>query len=400
MNSKERMLAALECREVDYVPCSFMLFQGLYYKIRTDREFLERQLEYGLDAYAHVGYLNHSLHPETEHRQWVERQDGLTHFCRRIDTPAGPLTQRLRQRDGWPEEGNFPLFNDYVVTRAEEILVKPERDLEKVKYLFGPFKDEDIDRLRQSARQAKQIADSRGLLQVGGWKGIMGPGLTPATRGDSDAGVMGCDAMAWLSGFEDIMILSISRPEVVREYAEIIHRWNARQIEIYLDVTEADVIFRRAWYESTEFWTPKAYRQLVAPLLRKEVELTHQAGRKFAYLITSAFLPILDDILDTGVDVLIGIDPLEGKGTELPVVKEKFSAKGRCLWGGVSGAVTVERGTPAQTRQGLVDALETLGKGGGFILSPVDNVNADTDLAWRNTQVLVDTWKEHRGRTF
>ena len=76
----------------------------------------------------------------------------------------------------------------------------------------------------------------------------------------------------------------------------------------------ADILIRRAWYETTEFWTPKAYRAIIAPILKKEADLVHQAGKKYAYIITSAFMPILDDILDAGIDILIGLDPREGKG--------------------------------------------------------------------------------------
>ena len=192
------------------------------------------------------------------------------------------------------------------------------------------------------------------------------------------------------------MVLSITQPDIIREYVNILHEWNMRQIEIYLDVTGADLIIRRAWYETTEFWTPQAFHDIIAPTLRRECELVHQAGRKYGYIITSAFLPLLDDILDSGVDVLIGLDPEEGKGTDLKVVKEKFREKGRAIWGGVSGAVTVELGTAEETENAVIHALKTLGKEGGFILSPVDNVREDTENAWRNTTVFLDTWKKHR----
>jgi hypothetical protein len=39
-----------------------------------------------------------------------------------------------------------------------------------------------------------------------------------------------------------------------------------------------------------------------------------------------------------------------------------------------------------------------LGPGGGFILSPVDNVREDTERAWANTRTFIDTWKEYRGK--
>jgi hypothetical protein len=207
---------------------------------------------------------------------------------------------------------------------------------------------------------------------------------------------MGADAMAWLSGFETVMVLSLTRPDLIQEYARIIHRWNLRQIEVYLEETEADLIVRRGWYETTEFWTPPAWRAVIAPTLRREAEVVHQAGRKFGYIITSAFLPLLDDILAAGVDVLIGVDPEEGKGTALPAIKARCAAAGRALWGGVSGAVTVEMGTAQETTAAVRRALEVLGAGGGFILSPVDNVREDTETSRRNTRALIEAWQRYR----
>jgi len=396
MTSRERMLAAMEYRETDYIPCCFMLFFNVYSKCGSEREFVEKQLEMGLDAYVHVGHLRHSMHPDARYNEWIEKEEGTKYFCRRIDTPAGPLTSRVRQRDGWPSEGNFPLFNDWLVARTEEILVKPEEDLEKLKYFFGPFRDEDIERLRETAAEGKKISEEAGVLKVGGWKGQISPEMSLDKRGNSDGGVMGCDAMAWLSGYEEVMILSLTRPDVIKEYANIIHEWNMKQIEVYLDVTDPDMIWRRAWYETTEFWTPDAYRSIIAPTIRREADLVHQAGKKYGYIITSAFEPLLDDMLDAGIDVLIGLDPEEGKGTDPALVKEKFTRRRKAIWGGTSGAVTVETGTKEATEAAVMEALRTLGAGGGFILSPVDNVREDTERAWENTRVFIDTWKRCR----
>lgn len=207
---------------------------------------------------------------------------------------------------------------------------------------------------------------------------------------------MGADAMSWLSGFENIMILSLSKPEIIEEYAKIINDWNMRQIEVYLSHTDADLIVRRGWYETTEFWTPEIYKMIIAPTIKKEADLIHQAGKKYGYIITSAFLPIIESILDTGIDVLIGIDPVEGKGTDLDIIKEKFLNKKRALWDGVSGPVTIENGTELEVEEATKKALELLGKSGGFILSPVDNVREETKNVWRNTYKFIETWKKFR----
>ena len=395
MTSKERMLCAIECKTPDYVPCSFMLYFNLFYTTNSQEEYIQKQVDMGLDAAVSVGKLTHSLHPEARYNQWIELHDGNKYFHRRIDTPKGPLTQRLIQRLEWPDEKffhlDYDLFNDYVSTRMDELLIKPEEDLEKLPYLLGSFKSEDINSLREQAAANKKIADKHGLLQL---TGIMGWG--DATRGWAHYQICGADMMAWLSGFVTPMILSLTEPEIIKEYLRIIHEWNMKQIEAYLDVTDVDLIVRRAWYETTEFWTPDAYKEMIAPTIKKEAELVHQAGKKYGYIITSAFAPLVDTILDTGIDVLIGLDPDQGKNTDMGMVKSKFTANKTALWGGVSGPMTIEDGTAEDTERAVIDALKLLAPGNGFILSPVDNVRNATANWEENVKKFVDTWKEYR----
>jgi uroporphyrinogen-III decarboxylase len=390
MTSKERMLGAINYSDLDYIPCEFMMFFNLTNKFKGQNKAIEEELKMGLDAVVNVGTLEHSFHPDTKYSEWIEKKDGNKYFYRKLDTPEGPLTQKVIQRNNWPKEDFFPIFDDYIIPRAEEVFLNAEKDLDKLKYLLGPFSRESIEKLKGQALEAKIIADKHGLLQIAGemCRNLFNEGKYSL--------ISGADMMSWLSGFEDIMTLSLTKPEIVKEYANIISEWNRRQIEIYLDVTDVDLIVRRAWYETTEFWTPDAYENIIAPTIRNEAELVHQSGKKYGYIMTSAFLPIIDDILDTGIDVLIGLDPKEGKGTEMDIVKEKFLNRKKALWGGVSGPVTLEDGTARETEEAVIEAIKTLGRGGGFILSPVDNVREETENVWKNTYKFIDTWKKNR----
>ncbi len=390
MTSRERMLSAISGERPDYIPCCFMLFSNLYEQSSSEVDFISKQMEMGLDPFAHVGFLDHSMHPDATESVRVETINGRKNFHRRIDTPAGALTSIVEQRDGWPTEDNFPLMKDWIIPRAKEALVKPEQDLEKARYLFGPARDKDIRYLRETAEQVNAASREHDLMQIGGWKMYYSP------TDQRDYGVVGCDAMSWLSGYVDIMELSLTNPDLVAEYARIIHEWTSRQIEIYLDVTHADLILRRGWYETTEFWTPDAYKRIVLPSLKDEVRLVHQAGKKFGYIITSAFAPLLDHILEADIDVLIGLDPEQGKGTELTEIHQRFTKAGKALWGGVSGALTVELGTEKETVEAVERAIEILGGDGGFVLSPVDNVRENTENAWKNTRAFIDAWRQNR----
>jgi uroporphyrinogen decarboxylase len=97
-------------------------------------------------------------------------------------------------------------------------------------------------------------------------------------------------------------------------------------------------------------------------------------------------MPLLDQIAELGVDVLIGVDP---QGWALDMTKGKLGGK-VCLWGGVNGHLTVEQGSAEDVRREVREAIETLAPGGGFILSPVDNVREFTPAIRENVLALID----------
>jgi uroporphyrinogen-III decarboxylase len=155
-----------------------------------------------------------------------------------------------------------------------------------------------------------------------------------------------------------------------------------------------DLYIRRAWYEGCDFVVPKFYREAVMPGLKAEVDLAHEHGAKFGYICSSGTKPLLDTYKEIGFDVLIGVDPLQGSHTDMPLMKHKLAGQ-VSLWGGVSGAVTVERGTDAEIRTAVRQAVKTLGPR-GFILSPVDNITVDASQTWHNLDIFIDEWRKQR----
>jgi uroporphyrinogen-III decarboxylase len=154
-----------------------------------------------------------------------------------------------------------------------------------------------------------------------------------------------------------------------------------------------DLYIRRAWYEGCDFVTPRTYRNLILPHLKAEVDLAHEYGVKFGCICTSGIGPMLDSFLEAGIDVLIGIDPVQGTHTNMSQIKAKAGPK-MCLWGGVSGAITIEQGTEQEVRQATSQAITTLGPS-GFVLSPIDNITEDQPKTWQNLEFFIDEWRRH-----
>jgi hypothetical protein len=77
----------------------------------------------------------------------------------------------------------------------------------------------------------------------------------------------------------------------------------------------------------------------------------------------------------------------------MPLIKRKLGGK-VCLWGGVSGAVTIEMGTEEEIRSETRKAIDTLGPT-GLILSPVDNITIDAPRTWQNIDVFKEAWQDY-----
>jgi len=184
------------------------------------------------------------------------------------------------------------------------------------------------------------------------------------------------------------MYATYDQPTFLHEFLELIAAWNRSHQEVFLDAG-IDLYIKHAWYENCDFWTPAAWREFLYPILKADVELAHERGVRFGYLITANCMPLLEMFAELEIDVLVGVDPARW---DLAAAKRALSGR-VCLWGGVNGHLTVEHGTPGEVRAAVQEAMTVLASGGGFILSPVDNVREDTPTARENVAVLINEWR-------
>lgn len=389
LTSRERMMAALSCQPVDHPPCSFMMYKALRDHSSDYLNYIQRQLDLGLDAYAELpprpptvvnDYYNlHGLAVNFDRRvqikEWIEKpaNETVPVMVKEYHTPAGVLRTEVRHTTDWRWGNHVPFLDDYIIPRARRFPVNERADLAPLRYLLAPPTSIEIDEFRSACVPAIAQARRLNLLSCGGWG-------------------VGADLIGWIYGLERMLFATYDQPEFVRDLLGIIAEWNRLRMTVYLGVG-LDLFIKRGWYENCDFWTPASWKQLIQPILRSEVELSHSAGTKFGYIITSNCMPILDLIAETGVDVIIGVDPMRWNMT---LAKEKLKGK-VCLWGGVNGHMTIEKGTPGQVRVEVQRAFDILAPGGGFILSPVDNVRESTPTANQNAQALIAEWKRLAG---
>ena len=386
LSSRERMLRALNLQPVDHVPCCFMSFTALRKRCQEDLyELAKAERAMGLDSmlfipsaprpqrpeHPELRGLPVHFHPDVQVEEWREPVPGdFDILHKEYSTPAGNLTTQVRLSEDWPHGNHIPFVDDFQVSRAIKPLIEKPSDLDALRYFLQLPTELDQRQFRLEAQTARAFAEEHGVLLVGGWG-------------------VGMDMANWLCGVQNLILLGLDQPEFVTDLLEMIHVWNKLRMKIVLSAP-VDLYIRRAWYEGCDFVTPRFFRDSILPRLKAEADLAHAHGAKFGYICSSGTKPLLDFYLQAGIDVLIGIDPIQGTHTNLKLLKETLG-KRMCLWGGVSGAITVEIGSEPEVRAAVRNAITTLGPL-GLILSPVDNITVDEPRTWQNIEFLIDEW--------
>ncbi len=385
------MLNAIGRREVDYTPCAFMSFSAMRGRCHDAYEVVEKELARGLDSMVFVPSAwrgerrNHPdlrglpvrLPPEVDVRLWEENvpEEPYPILHKEYRSPAGKLWTRVRKTDDWPHGNYVPFIDDYQIPRAVKPLITEPSDLNVLRTLLREPRPEEIAAFYAEFARACAFARAHNIMLAGGWG-------------------VGADMAAWLCGFESLMLMTHDQPATLSELLEIISIWNQARMRPVLEAG-VDLYIRRGWYEGGDFWSPRLYERYLLPILRKEAELAHDYGTAFGYIMTTGALPMLDQIRNAGVDVLLGADPLQSDDEPLRSMREKLGGQ-VAIWGGVNGALTVEEGSAENVRQAVGCALETMRDVPGFVLSPVDNITEVTRNTWQNVDVLIETWKQLR----
>ena len=411
MNSRERMLATLRHQPVDHIPMYCWCFgftppQQLRWQrdgrdvghwftgrlehihklpeawgVEDEFERVKRWFSLGLDDVLEVSP-PWGIHPDVTFRDWQEPPTASEpHWlmCREYQTPAGPLRHMVRRTDeqiepGWVlQPDHVELIEDFNIPRAVRHAVIGPEDLPKLRYLLHDPSPAQLAAYRERMSCVRRFAQENGVL-VQGWSAF------------------GMDLVVWLCGVERAVMAAMTEPEFFQELIGIIDAFDRRRTEMMLDVGGVDVVARRGWYSSTDFWSPALFRRFLLPGLHKLTQFVHEAGAHFAYSMTAGAPATADELIAGGIDLLYYVDPVQDK-TDFAVVKDKFRGK-VALAGSLNSGVTLGNGSPQQIRDAVFAAVTKLGPT-GFILAPVDALFPDTP--WPKLQLAIEAWREACG---
>lgn len=99
---------------------------------------------------------------------------------------------------------------------------------------------------------------------------------------------------------------------------------------------------------------------------------------KIAWHSCGAIVPLIDDFIEIGLDILNPLQPL-ACGMEPEALQEAYGSR-LIFFGGIDVQQLLPNGTPEQIRQEVKRRIEVLGKRHGYILAPAHNIQPDTPL--------------------
>jgi len=178
----------------------------------------------------------------------------------------------------------------------------------------------------------------------------------------------------YLLGFERLMMAIVEEPELVRGLVDLSVEMNlamAREVAR----SGADFVFTGDDYASTEgpFMSPRSFRELFHPGLKRVIAGFHEAGLPVIKHTDGNIRPLLDMILETGIDCLDPIDPIAGM--DIGEMKSLYGNR-IALKGNVDCAHTLTFGTERQIVEETQAVMRKAGSGGGLILSSSNSIHS------------------------
>ena len=364
MNSKQRLLNALERKKTDRLPVTthhlMPSFLKNYMNGISDQDFFEF---FGLDpvrwTIAHTCDTNKGEYFDPTHTEigFLE--------ARRICTDSWRFSSGEIHGNAYPTKRlniitpvktlSMVLQSDEHTTWLTEHVIKEKSDIDILaKYMPAPKCD--VNAINKSA---KEFGD-RGLLR----------GHIPCFDG---FGQPGCwqDASC-MFGIENLIMETFMDPQWVHTFLSLLQERKMIFVES-LKGAKYDILELGGGDASTTVISPDIFNTFVAPYDAPLIEAAHKAGQKISYHTCGGMMPILEDIASMKPDAMETFSPpAMGGDTNLMEAKARIGDK-VCMIGGFDQFHFFTGCSEADTRKEVRRCFEAAGNNGGFILSPSDH---------------------------
>ncbi len=134
--------------------------------------------------------------------------------------------------------------------------------------------------------------------------------------------------------------------------------------------------------------SPGMFREYIQPYLRRYAEIVHKYGKKLLLHTCGSTRALLPDIIEAGVDLM---EPLQTSANGMAVegLKRDFGDR-MTFYGGIDLISVLSSGTPEQVRAEVLKNFRVLGRNGGYIVGP-GHTYIQPDCPLKNILAMYET---------
>jgi uroporphyrinogen decarboxylase len=322
MNSRERVFTALERREPDRVPILEWSIDSkvidAIYPGCSYFDFLER---IGMDAVS-LGF-EHTLSGHDE------------------DAYLG-----YQFKDKW---GVTRVYTGEAIAYPIEGIINSEEDLK----FYNPPDPKDPDLLSSFSELVQRFKGKKAII----WENR--------------------DALSnprYLRGTENLFIDYLTNPKFAHEITEMALAYEVEVVKHAIKAGAEIIMLGDDYaYNSGPLISPHHFKEFVLPGLKKIVDIVHEMGAYCVKHTDGNIMPIIDMIIETGIDGLNPIDPIAGM--DIQHIKKMYGNR-VCIIGNIDCGNLLTNGTPEQVTRAVKACISVASPGGGYILSSSNSIHS------------------------
>jgi len=173
-------------------------------------------------------------------------------------------------------------------------------------------------------------------------------------------------------GMQHLLMNYVLDPELVHDLARIATDFDMAVIDIAIKMgVDAVIMPGDLAGEETTFISPEHYREYIKPYHKKIVAYAHQKDLKIVKHSDGNIWPILDDFLEVGFD---GIHPIQPQCMDIGEVKKYLAGKA-CILGNIDCRNLLPFGTEEEVEQTVKETIEKASRGGGYIITSSNSIH-------------------------
>jgi uroporphyrinogen decarboxylase len=332
-----RLRTALQCQEPDRVP-----LLDLFHDLEVKEAFLNRPIRKVADDIEFHLFAGYDYY--TFGFQYQEMMEAYSRVGVASTGPATPLYDRKQARLWVPERGN---------------LISNRKDFESFNW-----PEPGQSPIMAMSNVFNQVAGDEAVRQT---LEVLPPGMKLILQTD---GIF--ERFTKLMGLETFSYLLYDDLALVAEMFEIGGRMAVGLFEYMVQLPNVGALWLAddLAYTSGTLISPDLYRRYLFPWYRKISDIVHGADLPFLFHSDGNLNPILDDLVDIGIN---GLQPVEPKAMDIRLLKDKYSGR-LCLIGNIDLGYTLTLGSPDEVRHEVRERIQNVGPGGGYCVGSSNTV--------------------------